>query len=91
MLDRLQGSKDLVTAWVLLIGLSLLTTSLSAISGSSAFDKAVAAGVLILAGLKARLILGRYLDVQRSRFWTRGFDLAIGGFLVLCFGLHLAA
>ena len=36
----------------------------------------IAAGVLTLAGLKARVILSFYLQLRTSRFWTRAFDLA---------------
>ncbi|MCZ7593650.1 MAG: hypothetical protein M5U16_01095 [Hyphomicrobium sp.] len=42
----------------------------------------------MLAGLKARVILARYLGLAGSRFWTRAFDLTIGFFLVIAFALY---
>lgn len=80
--------RDLVEAWVALVVLSFGTVLLatSHISGRGATF--VAAGVLALAGFKARVILVRYLGLAGSRFWTRAFDMAIGLFLVLAFALH---
>ncbi|KAB2942960.1 MAG: hypothetical protein F9K20_04660 [Hyphomicrobium sp.] len=56
------------------------------VSGRGATFAAI--GVLSLAGLKARVILTRYLGLAGSRFWTRAFDLTIGLFLVLSFALY---
>lgn len=81
--------RDLVEAWAVLVALSLGTVILATadVSGRGA-AVVVAAGVLVLAGFKARVILARYLGLGRSLFWTRAFDLAIGLFLALSFALH---
>jgi hypothetical protein len=65
-------------------------TVLIASTGRSALGAGWIAGcVLTLAGLKARIILARYLGLARSRFWTRAFDLVIGVFLAVVFGVYL--
>lgn len=91
MLIANRQSRDLVATWVILVGLCAGTTFLTVFKGTG-FDRSwLALCILLLAGLKVRLILGRYLGLRASRFWTRGFDLATGLFLVVCFGLYVAA
>ena len=55
------------------------------------FDRMIkiAAGVLALAGLKARMILIRYLRLNQSRFWMRLFDMVLATFLGLAFAAYL--
>jgi hypothetical protein len=66
-----------------------MTTLLTLIDvKGGAAQSIVAAAVLILAGIKARTILARYLALNTSRFWTRAFDMALGFFLVLAFALY---
>jgi hypothetical protein len=80
--------RDLVEAWVALVVLSVGTALLATADTSSRGATVVAAGVLVLAGLKARVILARYLGLASTRFWTRAFDMAIGLFLALSFALY---
>jgi hypothetical protein len=80
--------RDLVEAWAALVALSLGTVILATADVSGRGAAVAAAGVLVLAGFKARVILARYLGLGRSLFWTRAFDLAIGLFLALSFALH---
>ena len=80
-------ARDLVHAWLALLLLSYGTV-LIASSGTQG-SVWMAGGVLGLAGLKARVILARYLGLSASRFWMRVFDLVIGLFLVAAFGLYL--
>ena len=80
-------ARDLIEAWAALVALRLGTVLL-ATRGAPA-GPYVALGVLVLAGFKARVILARYLGIGGSRFWMRTFDLVIGLFLALCFGLYL--
>lgn len=75
-------------AWGLLLALSLATTILTLEGVSSG---ALTAGLLlVLAGLKARTILARFLELERSLFWMKLFDLVIGLFLVIAFVLYAA-
>lgn len=77
-------------AWITLAVLSAATTLLTLLRDSNEARSVIAAAVLLLAGLKARVILTRYLALASSRFWMRTFDLAIGGFLIVAYGLYLA-
>lgn len=82
--------RALVEAWGWLVALSTATTGLTLIDASGAQGMAAAAGVLLLAGLKARIILARYLKLGPSRFWMSALGGAIGGFLALGFAIYLA-
>lgn len=81
-------ARDLVEAWVALVVLSVGTALLATADVSGRGATVVAAGVLVLAGLKARVILARYLGLAGTRFWTRVFDMVIGLFLALSFALY---
>ena len=81
----------LVRSWVLLVVLSFGTTLMTLPELSGHWSRAAAAVVLILAGLKARIILQRYLELAASRFWTNTFDFAIAGFLLLAFATYMLA
>lgn len=74
--------------WAALVGLSLLTATLTAANPSRA---GLVLGVLALAGLKSRLILRHYLDLSQSPVWARGFDLVLALVLMAFAGLALAA
>lgn len=80
----------LIRAWGWLVGLGLVTTA--AAEGVSAGLAVPVLGTLILAVafLKARLILVRYLGLDRAPGWRRGFEGAIGAFMALLAGLYLA-
>lgn len=82
-------ARDLVEAWGALVVLSLGTVLLATAGASGRSGALIAGGVLALAGLKARVILARYLGLAGSRFWTRAFDLTIGLFLALSFALYV--
>ncbi len=81
-------ARDLIEAWVALIVLSFGTVLIAWSDTSGRGGMLVAAGVLALAGIKARVILARYLGLSEARFWLRAFDLAIGLFLALSFALY---
>lgn len=82
-------ARDLIKAWLALIALSFGTVLIASDAVSGRGGMLAGAAVLVLAGLKARVILGRYLGLSGSRFWTRTFDLAIGIFLALAFALYV--
>jgi hypothetical protein len=76
----------LTKAWILLIVLSSITTVLATFSGD--WGGGFVAAILILSGWKARLILNKYLGLENSGFWQRGFNTFIGMFLILVLGLY---
>jgi hypothetical protein len=78
----------LTRTWAALVALSALTASLTAVDPARG---ALVAGVLILAGLKARLILNQYLRLNTAPAWQRGFDLGLLALLLAFGGLALAA
>ncbi|WP_235216144.1 cytochrome C oxidase subunit IV family protein [Ruegeria halocynthiae] len=78
---------DLLTrAWLTLLGLSLGSALLTLVPLRPAL---LGAGILLLALIKARVILARYLDLSGSPAWLRGFTMVLSGFTVLIFGLYL--
>ncbi|THD85519.1 nitric oxide reductase F protein [Aliigemmobacter aestuarii] len=76
------------TAWALLIALSAASTLLAA---SGLQGAAFTVAVLVLAGWKSRLILGRYLGLAVAPVWQRGFDWILALVLILFAVLALAA
>lgn len=74
----------LTRAWGLLAGLTLATAALAAIDGRLA-----AAGVLALAWIKARTILGRFLHLRAAPGWLAAFTLPLGVWLAALAALAL--
>lgn len=74
-------------AWILLLALSLTTTSLT-LAPASTLTCAV---ILLLAGMKARVILAQYLELGHSAFWMRFFTSVIALFLLVAFTLYAVA
>lgn len=58
--------------WGLLVGLTLATTALAAFDG-----RLVAAGLLALAWVKARTILGGFLHLKSAPGWLAAFMLPL--------------
>lgn len=82
--------RHLFAAWLGLVGLSLGSTLLSLPAIGRGPGWALGLCVLILAGLKARIILSRYLGLAAAPFWQRGFDISLVLFCGLLLGLYLA-
>ncbi|WP_170367416.1 cytochrome C oxidase subunit IV family protein [Ruegeria arenilitoris] len=76
----------LTRAWAGLIALSLASALLTLMPVGS---RPVGGGILLLALFKARVILARYLDLERSPAWLRGFTLVLSTFAALIFALYL--
>jgi uncharacterized membrane protein YjjP (DUF1212 family) len=83
------SARLLIDAWLALVLLSVVTAAISMLTVSDEDRWMTAAVVLGLAGYKARLILGSYLGLRQSRFWTRLFDSVIVLFLAVAFALYL--
>ena len=79
-------SNGLLTAWGLLIALSLGSALLTALNLP---PKLIGGLVLLLALLKSRLILSRYLDLAHAPRWLSGFTATLTLFAILLFGLFL--
>ncbi|MCG7520968.1 cytochrome C oxidase subunit IV family protein [Ruegeria sp. Ofav3-42] len=76
----------LTSTWLSLLALSLATALLTLLSAP---PELVGAGILILALIKARVILARYLDLAESPAWLCGFTMVLTGFSVVIFALYL--
>ena len=79
----------LLRAWVWLIGLSLGSTAVSLWTWPPKLAALAGTLVLMLAWLKARIILAYYLGLVRAPFWRRGFNIALAIFCLLLLGLYL--
>jgi Prokaryotic Cytochrome C oxidase subunit IV len=75
-------------AWAMLLALSAASTALAA---SGLTGAALTLPILILAGLKAHLILRDYLGLTVAPGWLRGFDLGLTLLILAFAGLSLAA
>ena len=73
--------------WLWLAGLSLITTLLARFAPTGALW--VAPAFLLLAGWKARQLLGGYLGLGASRFWSRFFNTFVTVFLLAALALYL--
>lgn len=67
----------LTRSWLLLIALSLATTLLASLDG-----RIVVAGLLLLAWIKARLILGRFLHLRDAGRWLSAFTVPLAIWLM---------
>ncbi len=76
----------LARAWLALLALSIVSAILTLLPISAKF---LGACILILALVKSRIILARYLELATSLAWLRGFTLVLTGFALTVFGLYL--
>lgn len=81
--------RALYIAWGSLIALSLASTLLSLPAVWTQWPMATGITVLLLAWLKARVILMRYLGLAAAPTWRRGFDFALAVLCLLMLGLYL--
>lgn len=80
-------SQSLLKTWLGLTGLSLLAAAVTLANLPRWF---IAAAILLLALLKARLILARYLDLVRAPGWLAGATLVLAIWTLLAFAIYLA-
>ncbi|GGE81713.1 nitric oxide reductase F protein [Stappia taiwanensis] len=82
----------LLRAWGLLIGLCLASTLVALAVERTSFAGLAATGagatILLLAWLKARIILSEYLGLAAAPFWRRGFEIVLALYALLLLGLY---
>lgn len=78
----------LTRAFILLIALSLATTVVT--HWATGAGPLFVVAVLLLSGLKARVILLDYLGLRNAPSFRGGFVTFLVAFLVLAFGLYFA-
>ncbi len=79
----------LTATWAVLVGLSLVSTGLAGQIGAGHGGRAVLAVILLLAWLKAHLILKHYLGLARCPPVLRGFDIVLALTMMALLGLAL--
>ena len=77
-------------AWLSLLLLSGLSALVAELAGRGLDRRLIGAVILLLALIKARVILSRYLGLAAAPGWLRGFTLTIWIFGLLLLGLYLA-
>ncbi|WP_269586016.1 cytochrome C oxidase subunit IV family protein [Roseibium sp. Sym1] len=77
-------------AWLQLLLLSAASVFLAAWSGVLPGPTATGALVLVIAWLKARVILSRYLGLWQAPSWQSGFNWGLGIYCLVLLGLFLA-
>ena len=75
--------------WAWLLALSLLSTLAAWLVETGADAPAMGALILVMAWLKARLILLRYLGLAAAPFWARGFGMVLAAYMVGLLVLYL--
>ena len=83
------GPQKLHIAWVSLIGLSIMSTALTFPALATYWPTASGLSVLVLAWLKARIILARYLGLATAPRWQSGFNRALGAVFLAFMALYL--
>lgn len=76
----------LIRAWLLLIVLSTTTTAFAGILPEA--GPVFVAMVLVLAGIKAQVVLSDYLGLRSAPTFRRGFLMIVVGFLSLAMLLY---
>ena len=79
----------LLCAWAALIALSGCSAVVSALVGEGLNRSVAGAAILLLALLKSRVILSRYLGLWQAPGWLRGFSITLSFFAALLLGLYL--
>lgn len=76
-------------SWGLLLIFSLASTAAALSIEAGLIGPLAGVAILLLAHLKARIILAAYLGLSAAPFWLRGFNLVIGLYMLLLLALYL--
>jgi hypothetical protein len=82
---------QIVKAWGWLVAFGAATTGLAMVGAPGTLKAGIGFLILVLAGLKAGIILRRYLGLHQSAFWRHGFEAFITVFLITAFTLYAVA
>lgn len=82
-------SDPLNKAWFALVALSGASAVVAELAIGGLDRRVVGAVILLLALMKARVILSRYLGLAEAPSWRRGFNLVLTLFCLLLLGLYL--
>ena len=82
-------SRVLVLAWLGLVGLSGVAAALALAAGPGLARPVAGVAVMAVALLKARIILARYLGLDRAPGWLSGGMWGIGAWALVVLALAL--
>ena len=85
----MMARSPLTRAWLTLLLLSLGSTLIAAAVSRGFAPAAAGVAILLLAWLKARVILSRYLGLWQAPGWRAGFNWVLGFYCLLLLGLYL--
>lgn len=80
----------LARAWMALIVASIVSTGLALLPVPAGWSAAIGIAILVVAWIKARIVLARYMGLETVPAWQHGFDLCLGAFTLLLISLFLA-
>ncbi|SDI44400.1 hypothetical protein [Aliiruegeria lutimaris] len=81
--------KSLTYAWLSLILLSGASAAIAVMVCQNAVPTMTGAATLLVAWMKMRVILSRYLGLWRAPSWRAGFNGVLGGYCLLLLGLYV--
>lgn len=81
--------RTLTQAWIALLALSFIATLVSLGVGAGLNRHVAGVSILVLAVLKARVILSRYLGLAAAPRWRAGIFTALSLFALVLLALYL--
>lgn len=81
--------EPLTRAWFALILLSGASTVLAGMTSLNAAPALAGAAILLVAWMKARVILSRYLGLWQAPAWRAGFNWVLGIYCLFLLGLYV--
>ncbi|WP_204115882.1 cytochrome C oxidase subunit IV family protein [Shimia biformata] len=91
MNEPVKNPDPLRRAWLTLLALSGASALVAELAGQGVDRRLIGTAILVLALMKSRVILARYLDLAAAPSWLRGFTLTLWIFGGLLLGLFLVA
>lgn len=79
----------LLRAWIALVILSGVSALAAALVNAGIDPRITGTLVMLLALMKARVILSRYLGLDTAPSWRAGFNLTLTLFCIVLLGLYL--
>ncbi len=82
-------SRSLVLAWLGLAGLSGVAAAIALAAGQGLARPVAGVAIMAVALLKARIILSRYLGLDRAPGWLSGGMWGIGAWALVILALYM--
>ncbi|MEP3047025.1 MAG: hypothetical protein ABJL55_03195 [Roseibium sp.] len=79
----------ILRAWLSLLALSAASVLVAFLVPAGLNQAVIGSVILLLAWMKVRLILSRYLGLWQAPSWKSGFNWVLGFYCLLLLGLYL--